>query len=193
MIEISCPSSCSFLSLAEAHPPAVVRKQQEHDALFLAAAVDGLSPRQQELGLVVLGFMTGAGGDALLRVTDEDARQACEALASTFETSGKGLIYEHRPDSLTAQRLTTDARRFLQEVGTQGGRAFEADAALVLRRLARAIEQVRRRVDEGPSTCLDMAGRMLKVMQREGTAAGTKDSGAATPADEARPRIITTP
>ena len=171
LTEIACPSTCAYLTTAQAHPPAVVKRQQEHDGLFLAAILEGLPRRQQQLAMLVVEFMTRFTGDALVRLADEDARQAADALAATYETAGRGLIYEHRADSLLAQRLAGEMKTFLDQLGGKAGRMFETDAALVLRRVARAIVDVRALFDEGPATCLEMARRMLKGAVAEEEAA----------------------
>ena len=36
---------------------------------------------------------------------DDDVAEAAAALAATFETASRGVIYEHRPASLPAERL----------------------------------------------------------------------------------------
>ena len=38
--------------------------------------------------------------DALQQLVDDDIAQAAGALASTLETAGRGIVYEHRPTSV---------------------------------------------------------------------------------------------
>ena len=66
---------------------------------------------------------------------DDDVVEAISSLAATFETASRGLIYDHRPASVLAERLATSLRPVLEEAGRGAGSAFERDAAVVLRRL----------------------------------------------------------
>ena len=71
-------------------------------------------------------------------LVDEEIVEALGALAGTFETASRGLIYEHRPASMAAERLGTALKPILLEAGQGGGSAFERDVAVVLRRVAEA-------------------------------------------------------
>jgi hypothetical protein len=107
-VEIDCPADCGFLVTSQAHPPATVRRQQERDVGFLMAMREGLTDRESEFFWVLLTFLAGLKADPLLRLADEDVAEAAGALAATYETATRGVIYEHRPQSLAAQRLLTD-------------------------------------------------------------------------------------
>jgi hypothetical protein len=69
---------------------------------------------------------------------DADLVEAVEALAGTFETAARGVIYEHRPTSAPAGRLLAAMKPWLAELGGRLGTAFEQDASIVLRRIGRA-------------------------------------------------------
>jgi hypothetical protein len=179
-VEIACPAACGYLAASQAHPPASVRKQQERDVGFLMAVREGLSARESELFWVILTFLAGMRADPVVRLADDDLAEAAGALAATYETASRGLIYEHRPQSLASQRLVTELKTFLEtlvrEADAAAARAVERDAAVVLRHLEKGAREVGRLVDEGPATALGIIGRV--VAQARGRQA--------SPADEPR-------
>ena len=83
------------------------------------------------------------------------------ALAATFETASRGVIYEHRPASLPAERLMTQLKPMLAEAGKGGGSAFERDAAVVLRRVEEAAREARGLEPENRRVWLDIVGRVI--------------------------------
>jgi hypothetical protein len=138
MTEIACPGDCAYLASAQAHPAAVARRQQEHDLAFMTGLMKGLSSGQKQFTWAVLAFVSGFSADPMLRLSDEDVADMAAALSSTFETATRGVIYEHRPRSLNAQRLATDVRAYLDETRGQAGAAFDRDAAAVFAGVGRA-------------------------------------------------------
>jgi hypothetical protein len=171
--EITCPPACGYLKASQSHPPAAVRRQQERDLGFLMAMHEGLSPAQSELFWAILTFVIGFRGDPLMKVVDEDLSDGAAALAATYETAGRGVIYEHRPQSLVAQRFVTDLQGFLGRLAAESqaaARHVERDAAVVLRRLEAGARNVRKTVDEGPATALDIIARVVANAAREAPA-----------------------
>jgi hypothetical protein len=151
---------------------------------------EGLSPAQSELFWAVLTFVGGFRGDPLMKVVDEDLADGAAALAATYETAGRGVIYEHRPQSLVSQRFVTDLQGFLGKLAAQAepavARNLERDAAVILRRLEAGARQVRKTIDEGPTTALDMISRVVAHAAREAPA-----RSAAPPGEPPRSMIIT--
>jgi len=169
--EIACPEDCGYLADAQAHPAAVVRRQQERDFSFLNGLMHGLSSAQQELAWGVLGFVLRFDTDPLLRLKDEDVADMARALGATYDTAARGLIYESRPGSLLAQRLWTDLRTQLDQGQEQGGRAFERDASAVLARVAQGFgSSAEPWRPEGPTGCLAAAARVLQAAQAAASA-----------------------
>jgi hypothetical protein len=76
---------------------------------------------------------------------DVDVADAASALASTFETAAKGVIYEHQPHSLPAQRLASHFRDALDRLSrdTQA-RTIERDATAALRGIECGVHEVQR-------------------------------------------------
>ncbi len=95
-----------------------------------------LSERQSQLFFLINSFITNYQPAELQSLIDDDVAEAVEALAATYETSVRGVIYDHRPASLPADRLATALRPVLAEAGKNLGTAFERDAAVVLRRVS---------------------------------------------------------
>ena len=141
LIEINCPADCSYLTTARVHPPAVVQRQQAHDRAQLLALLAGLSERQARVFLMLAALISRHQGEALQKLVDEDIAQAAEAQASTLETAGRGIVYDHRPASQPAERLLIELKALLTEVTREGGSALERDAAIALRRIEGAAKQ----------------------------------------------------
>jgi hypothetical protein len=112
--------------------------------------------------------------DPLQPLRDDDVAEAASALAATFETAARGVIFEHRPQSLPAQRLMTRVREVLEEIAPQAGRAaLEVDAPHSLRALERAARSVGAVLgDERATAFVELAGRVVAPLARASEASG---------------------
>src|SRR5215207_2152679 len=108
LVEISCPSDCGYLTTARTYPPAIIQRQQELDRSMLLPLLQGLSERQARVFLMLAAVTSRHQPDTLHKLVDEDIAEATGALASTFETAAKGIVYEHQPASLAAARLNAE-------------------------------------------------------------------------------------
>lgn len=142
LVEINCPADCGYLNVARTHPPAVVQRQLEVDRAMMLPLLQGLSDRQARLFLMLANVASRYQPDTLQKLVDDDIAQAAGALASTLETSAKGIVYEHQPASLVAARLLVELRGIVDGVVKNGGSALERDAALVLRRIEHAAKMM---------------------------------------------------
>src|SRR5918994_13359 len=133
---------CAYLSGARTHPPAVIQRQQEMDRAMLLPVLQGLSERQARLFLMLAAVTSRHQPDVLQKLVDEDIAQAAGALASTLETSAKGIVYEHQPTSLVAARLMGELKGVVDEVVKNAGSALERDAAIALRRIEHAAKMM---------------------------------------------------
>lgn len=160
--EIRCPDTCPYLANAEAHPPVAVRRQQERDLAVLAPALTGLSEPQQQLFFLTLTLVARAAGEtlALDSASDADVADAAGALAGTYETAAKGLIYEQRPGSLPAQRIAEGIREVYDNLGRTRPSGFAAEAARVLRRLEERVGEAHRAGLDARRGFLDLAARV---------------------------------
>ena len=160
--EIRCPSDCTYLVSARTHPPAVVQRQQERDARFLLPIIDGLGRRQYQLFFVVQATIHRLADTDEMPVNDDVVRDTTQALASTYETASKGIIYEHRPSSLPAERLAHELKPLLEGKDGRGSVASERDLVDVLRRVERAATDARKTLDGGTRAYLDLVGRLMR-------------------------------
>jgi hypothetical protein len=158
LVQIPCPADCSYLASAREHPPAVAVRQQQRDVGLLMNSMRDLSEGQSQLFMLINSFLQRYEPPPLQPLIDDDVIEAVAALADTFETAARGVIYDHRPAALPADRLATALKPVIALAGKHGGSAFERDAAVVLRR----IEEVANQVRSDQRAYLDWLGRVFK-------------------------------
>jgi hypothetical protein len=163
LVQIQCPSDCAWLASAREHPPAVAVRQHQRDLTFVVQFVRDFSERQSQLFFLVSTFLVQYPAPDLQPVIDDDIAEAMAALAATYETASRGVIYEHRPPSLPAERLVTALKPVLAEAGSGGGSAFERDAAVVLRRIEEAAREARAIDAPNRRAFLDLLARVVRV------------------------------
>ena len=162
VVEIRCPPTCGYLQVARTHPAAVEQRQRDHDVSLIAPTIRDLTERQQHLFVLLLGVIRGQEHDPLRPIIDADVADAAGALAATYETSSRGVIYEHQTQSLPAQRILSDLRDALTELGRDGGgRLVEREAPFALRAIERGVRAVSALPGASRTGYLDMARRVL--------------------------------
>jgi hypothetical protein len=140
LVEIRCPADCVYLSSARSHPAAVVQRRQERDLGFLLPLVSDLTETQYRLVVLFQSIVVKHADSAIPAIEDADVSEAAAAVASTLETAGKGIIYEHQASSVPAQRLATELRRVVDDLIRQNSSQqsrVERDSAAALRRVER--------------------------------------------------------
>jgi hypothetical protein len=177
LVQIQCPSDCAWLASAREHPPAVAVRQQQRDLGLAVQFMRDFSERQSQLFFLINTFLVRYEPPELQPLIDDDVAEATAALAATFETASRGVIYEHRPASLPAERLAAAMKPMLAEAGHGAGSAFERDAAVVLRRIGEAVGDVRALDQENRRAFLDLLGRVITKSSRDG-APGTRAASA---------------
>ena len=105
-------------------------RQQQRDTGLLMQMMRDFDRRQSQLFLMVCTFLKKYPSPELQPLVDDDVAEAMAAMASTYETAARGLIYEHRPASLPAERIVSTLRPVLANAGEGGGSAFERDVAV---------------------------------------------------------------
>jgi hypothetical protein len=115
-----------------------VQRQQDMDRAMMLPLLQGLSERQAQLFLMLAALTSRHQPEPLQTLLDADIAEAANALASTFETAGRGIVYEHRPASAAAARLMTELKGMIDEVVKNAGSGLERDAAAALRRIEHA-------------------------------------------------------
>jgi hypothetical protein len=184
LVEIRCPADCAYLTSAREHPAAAVMRRQQRDVGLLVEFMRDLSERQSQLFLLIGSFLVRYNAPELQGLVDEDVEEAAAALASTFETSVRGVIYEHRAPSLSGERLVGALKPVLAEAGARAGTPFERDAAVVLRRFEEAVRQVGRLEPDNRRALVDVLGRVVRRTDAE-----KPPEGASAARDDA-PRLI---
>jgi hypothetical protein len=182
LTQIACPSDCPWLVSAREHPAAAVVKQQQRDIGLLMQMMRDFDQRQSQLFLMVCTFLKKYPSSELQPLVDDDVAEAMAALASTYETAARGLIYEHRPASLPAERIVSTLRPVLANAGEGGGSAFERDVAVVLRRAEEAVRDVRAADSGNRRAFIDFLIRVV-VRRPPGEEAG---AGGEPPAEPSR-------
>jgi hypothetical protein len=169
LTEIRCPEDCGYLATARQHPPAVVQRQQQRDMSALASTMGGLTERQQQLVFLLLGVAGRQHGDPLRRLLDDDVADAAGALAATYETAARGVIYDHQPQSLPAQRLLTEWKALLDDLArNSGARLVEREAPIAIRAVERGARHARQLLGGANTAYLDLVGRLLGSVSAQG-------------------------
>ena len=164
LTEIRCPAGCPWLASSRAHPPAAVLRQRERDGRFLAEAVHPLTERAYAVFLLLQDVTRRYQRGAIPALHDVDVRDAAAALAATYETTARGIIYEHQAASLPAQRLVAELRAGVEDIVRRAGagkeRLVSADAAAALRRLEWAAREAGARLGASGTAYLELVGRL---------------------------------
>lgn len=151
-----------YLTTAREHPPAALVRQQQRDLGLLVQFMRDFNERQSQLFFLVNSVLAAYQPPELQPLIDDDVAESAAALAATLETAVRGVIYEHRPASLPAERLMSTLKPLLAEAGQKGGTAFERDAAVVLRRIEEAAREVRVSDAGNRRAFLDLIGRVVR-------------------------------
>jgi hypothetical protein len=161
LVQIQCPSDCVFLATARNHPSAAVVRRQQRDVGFAMEFLRDLDERQSSLFGRIGTFLVRYHSPDLSPLIDVDVADAMQALASTYETSVRGVIYDHIPASLPAQRVVAALKPLLDDFGKSGGTAFERDAAVVMRRMEKGVADVRAIDPDNRRAFLDLLARLI--------------------------------
>ena len=151
----------------------------------LLPSMAGLTERQHQLFFLFQSVIARSKPDGLARLTDEDVAEAASACAATIETEAKGVLYEHTPTTLPAQKLVGEFRALLADVRQHGARVYDREAAIALRAIERGARSIAKPGE--PTAYLTLMGRLLQV--NHAAAAGEADPAvkSAAAAREARP------
>jgi hypothetical protein len=126
----------------------------------------GLTERQQQVYFLFLSVVVAPQPDDLARLTDADVAEGAGAAAATLETAARGLIYEHSPQSVPAQRLTSGLLALLARVREEGTTVYDREAASVLRAMERGARDPRMQLgggDDPGMAYLTLIKRLLHV------------------------------
>lgn len=160
LVELACPSSCVYLTTAERHPAAAVRRQQEQDLSVLVGALGRVSEPQLQLFFVLQSFIARFKSQTG-PLSDSDVADAAGALAGSFETASRGVVYEQQAASATGEALRRELAQLLAQLGGGGGAQFEREAAVVLRGIERGARHQASGIGPGPVDYLTLVARIL--------------------------------
>jgi len=161
LTEIRCPPECPYLAVAREHPPAVALRQRQHDAALVLRWVRDFGERQSQLFLLVGTYVARYQSGDLHTLLDDDVAAAARALAATFETASRGVIYEHRPPSVPAERLLQALKPILEEASRTAASGFDRDAATVLRQIEQAAGEMHAAEPGNRRALVDLFGRIF--------------------------------
>jgi len=127
----------------------------------LLPSISGLTERQHQLFFLFQSVIARSQPDGLARLTDEDVAEAASACAATIETAAKGVLYEHSPATLPAQKLAGEFRALLAQAREHGATIYDREAAIALRAIERGARALTRPGE--PTAYLALMGRLLQV------------------------------
>jgi len=162
LVEIQCPDTCPHLSAAREHPAAVVKRQQARDVSALLPTISHLTERQHQLFFLFHTLIARHRPEGFTSLLDDDVAQAAAAVAATLETAGRGVIYEHTPQSLLATRLAKEMTGLLADMRAQGAKVYDGEAAMALRAIERGAREAHKTPADG-TAYLTLVARLLQV------------------------------
>jgi hypothetical protein len=156
-----------------------VQRRQERDLAFIYGALGELSDRQARVLLFLQALVkqcakASPGMAGLAPIADRDVADAVASLASTFETSAKGILYEHHATSVPAQQLAADLKRGLEELARAERSIPDRDLATALRMLEKLANGAAAVLGDGERSYLDLIDRVMKPAAQDG---GAVESG----------------
>ena len=126
LVEVRCPSSCVHLVAGREHPAAAVKRQHEADLRALMATLGRLSEGQMQVFFLIQSYFLRPSQTGAPRPLDAEVADAAGALAATFETASRGLVFEHPARTASGQRMAAELREVLADVGKGGALASSA-------------------------------------------------------------------
>jgi hypothetical protein len=163
IVEIACPPSCIYLTTAQRHPAAAVKRQQEQDLAVLLTALGRLSEAQLQIFFVIHTFIARFKTEGLT-LTDSDVGDAAGALATSFDTASRGVLYEQQSSSPVAESLRRELKAFLAQLASESGvnaTRFEREVTVVLRGIERGARHEAPGIGSGPVDYLTLVARIL--------------------------------
>jgi hypothetical protein len=176
IVEIPCPPTCVFLTTAQRHPAAVVKRQQEQDLSVLLGALGRLSEAQLQIFFVLQTFIARFRPEGVT-LSDADVADAAGALATSFETASRGVLYEQQVTAPAAESLRRELKAFLAKLAEESGAAgsrFDREVATVLRGIERGARHDAPGMGTGPMDYLTLVARILQERPPEAAQRGSR-------------------
>lgn len=155
---------------------------------FLWPTVQGLNDSQTQLFIVLQSVIRRVAAAAVPPLADVDVAEAGQALAATYETADRGIIYEHQPTSLQAQGLLAQLKSTIDEIAKNPNSSVQRQIALVLRRIEEGARTADGTLGDGARSYLDLLERLPEQPPPSESAepAGTADRPAADDSTQSR-------
>ena len=93
---------------------------------------------------------------------DDDVAQAARALAETYETASRGIIYEHSAGTPSAERLGTEFRTLIEARRTEGLQLTDSEVARVMRGIDTGAREARTTLPGEKTAYLELLKRVLR-------------------------------
>ena len=161
LTEIRCPPTCGYLQSARAHPAAVVRRRDERELRFFASVLHGTSEQQRAVFAFLQTVIARHAASAIPKLVDKDVVDAVGALAGSFETASRGIIYDQQPTSLPGQRLAADLRQQIEQALHASERPVDRDLAIALRRTETMASHAATELEGGNTAYLQFLERKI--------------------------------
>jgi hypothetical protein len=140
----------------------MVKRQQEQDLTVLLTALGRLSEPQLQIFFVLHAFISRFTPNGLPLV-DADVADAVAALATSFETASRGVLYEGQASSPAGEALRRELKTYLAKLAGEGGGArLEREMAVVLRGIERGAKHEAPGIGDGPVDYLTLVSRILQ-------------------------------
>jgi hypothetical protein len=161
LTEIRCPPTCGYLHSARTHPAAAVRRRDERELHFFASVLHGTTEKQRAIFAFLQTVIARHAANAVPRLVDRDVVDAAGALAGSFETASRGIIYDQQPTSLPGQRLAADLRQQIEQTLHASERPLDRDLAVALRRTEAMATHAATELDGGATAYLEFLERKI--------------------------------
>ena len=96
-----------------------------------------------------------------LPLTDGDVAEAVGALATSFETASRGVLYEGSATSANGEALRRELKAFVAQMTGEHGPRVERELAIVLRGIERGAKHESPGIGTGPVAYLTLVARLL--------------------------------
>ena len=161
LVEVRCPAGCVHLVAGRLHPAAAVKRQHEADLRDLMARVGRLTEGQMQVFFLIQSYFLRPSHAGAAGPVDAEVADAAGALAATFETASRGVIFEHPARTPGGQRMAAELRDVLLDVGKGGGTRFDREVAEVLRAVERGAATTPEQT-AAPRRYLELVARVLR-------------------------------
>ena len=152
----------------------MVRRQQERDLAVLLAALGRVSEPQLQIFFVIHAFISRYKPEGL-HLTDTDVAEAVGALATSFETADRGVLYEGQAPSPAGESLRRELKVYIASLaGEGGGSRFEREVSVVLRGIERGARHQIPGLGDGPVAYLTLVSRILQERPPDAAQAGSR-------------------